>query len=611
MKTLKNTFLLCFCFLSTVNVSSQNIDELNFLSSLPTSIQPDVLREIAAGEDTPDPRDYRGPRTTVEQLDYAIQRIRLQLNEIEQELSPSSQEPQELERFGSAFFTSFQSTFSPINLPNPSSGYILDVGDVLSFQMVGVSAKKDTDEYIIELDGSVNLPQLGKVFLAGLSFENANQLVKSKAESSLIGKKVFLTLTKLREINVFILGNAKFPGLYTLSGNSSVLSALNAAGGIDENGSYRNITHKRKNDTIGNFDLYDALIFGNILFNTQLRDGDVIIVNPAMSEASISGGVGREAIYEIYEEDTLADLIKYAGGITSSGQSSNVVIRRNNLTSNLENLVLPENFSNTKLLNGDSVRVGLFKPKSQKTFTVEIKGQVNKPGTYNIDDGEKLSSVIRRAGGYKKNAYPLGGKLFRESTKKVEEEIYERIYRELISFLVSGVQPSSQGFLSGNNGSLPSILAEFKDREAIGRVTTEFNLNKLNKDSLLDISLESGDIIDIPLYKSEVYVFGEVLNPGSKSYNPEFSPKDYINLSGGYARFASTDNVIVIHPNGDTLLLSDRFLFSRKAVEIYPGTIIYAPREVGKLDGVNYAAVIAPIFSSLALSLASLNSIND
>ena len=329
-----------------------------------------------------------------------------------------------------------------------------------------------------------------------------------------------------------------------------------------------------------------------------------------MSEVSISGGVGREAIYEIAENDTLLDLLTYAGGITASGQLSDVILRRNNLQTYSENKIDPSSFETTELINGDSVRVGFFKPKSQKVLTVDVRGQVNNPGIYNIEDGEKLSSLIMRAGGYKDNAFPFGGRLFRESTKRVEEQIYERIYRELISFLVSGVQPSSQGFLSGNT-SLPTILAEFKEREASGRVTTEFNLSKLKENSLLDIKLESGDVIDIPVYNSEVYVFGEVLNPGSKTYNPELSPRDYLNLSGGYARFAARDKVIVIHPNGDTFLLGEGFIFNRNNIDIYPGTIIYAPREVGKLDGINYAAVIAPIFSSLALSLASLNSIND
>jgi protein involved in polysaccharide export with SLBB domain len=119
-------------------------------------------------------------------------------------------------------------------------------------------------------------------------------------------------------------------------------------------------------------------------------------------------------------------------------------------------------------------------------------------------------------------------------------------------------------------------------------------------------------MIMIPEYKSEVYVLGEVLNPGARLYKSSSSGKDYIETSGGLGKFAEKNRSIVIHPNGDAFLYNDSYLsFLEKNIDIYPGTIIYVPREIGVLEGINYAAVVAPIFSSLALSLASLNSINN
>jgi protein involved in polysaccharide export with SLBB domain len=155
-------------------------------------------------------------------------------------------------------------------------------------------------------------------------------------------------------------------------------------------------------------------------------------------------------------------------------------------------------------------------------------------------------------------------------------------------------------------------LNEFKKAEPIGRVTAEFNINKLTTNKELDLPLENDDQINIPQYNSEVYVLGEVLNPGARLYRPNRAGRDYIDISGGLGTYAEKNKTIVIHPNGDAFLLSDSYInFISSNVDIYPGTIIYVPREIGRLEGVNYAATIAPIFSSLALSLASLNSIND
>ena len=143
-------------------------------------------------------------------------------------------------------------------------------------------------------------------------------------------------------------------------------------------------------------------------------------------------------------------------------------------------------------------------------------------------------------------------------------------------------------------------------------MTANFNLQEIKANPNQDIKLQHNDKINIPLFSGEVYVYGEVMNPGSKMYRPEFDGKDYINLAGGLGRFSESDRVIIIHPNGDSYLLSSGLsIFTKDKIDIYPGSVIYAPREIGVLEGVSYAATIAPIFSSLALSLASLNSIGD
>lgn len=602
--------ILIFLMFSSFAFAQNADDPRNYVKTLPPSIQSDVLREMASGEETPDPRNYRGPRTTVEQLDSTLEKIKLQLDEIENEIAESKEQSSDLERFGESFFSSFQTTFSPINLPNLSGTYIVDVSDQFSFQFPDRSISKDII-HVIERDGTISIPSLGKVYIAGLSLDQAIATIKKRYSERFIGKEIEISLSKLRDVNVLLVGNVKFPGLYTLPGNATTLSLLNAAGGIKESGSYRNISVKNANGESRVLDLYDIFVFGtNDYFH--LLDGDVVMVSPTGPQVTISGGIANQGIYELKPGDTLEDLFTYAGKFTPSANLNQITIRHNQLDNFQTQNIDLDSADKVTLLNGDNIKIGLFQPKNNPLFTVEIVGQVNKPGKYDIAPGETLSSIISRAGGYTENAYPFGGTLYRESTKIVEQMTFDRIYREMIVFLASSAQASSvQSQQDQGSGKLALILDEFKKQTPKGRVTTNFNLQEISRDPNLDIKLQHNDKIYIPLYSGEVYVYGEVMNPGSKMYRPELHGKDYIDLAGGLGRFAEKDRVIIIHPNGNSFLLSSGLsIFTREKIDIYPGSIIYAPREIGVLEGVSYAATIAPIFSSLALSLASLSSIN-
>ena len=259
------------------------------------------------------------------------------------------------------------------------------------------------------------------------------------------------------------------------------------------------------------------------------------------------------------------------------------------------------------VMNSDNVLIDFINVKNNPLKSVEIKGGTKSRYLFFITE-DSLSKLIQRAGGFRKNAYPFAGALYRESTKRIEQSINEKIYNDMITYLATSAR-TAQAAVSG---SLPLLLSEFKNVQPLGRVTTEFNLDKLIQDKNLDIVLQDGDVIEIPHYSPEVFVFGEVLNPGSKSFKASRSLKDYLKLAGGEGRLADKSRIILIHPNGDTFLHTGPLnFFKNDNLEVYPGSVIYVPRRIGKIEGVNYAAVVAPIFSSLALSLASLNSISD
>ena len=116
----------------------------------------------------------------------------------------------------------------PINEPNPDSSYTLDNGDVLNIQLIGKINTENT--FIVNGNGSVNLPEVGQINVAGLTLDEASSIIKAKVNSVLIGTDAYINLSEIRDVNVLISGNAKNPGVYTLTGNSNILHALTMAG---------------------------------------------------------------------------------------------------------------------------------------------------------------------------------------------------------------------------------------------------------------------------------------------------------------------------------------------------------------------------------------------
>lgn len=235
---------------------------------------------------------------------------------------------------------------------------------------------------------------------------------------------------------------------------------------------------------------------------------------------------------------------------------------------------------------------------------VYIEGAVKKPGNYRLQDHETLYDLILRAGGYKDDAYVFGASLTRQSAKERERQFNERIYRDIIKFLASSIRAANS-----ISSSLPLVLEEFKNVEPSGRVQAEFSLSKIRENKNLRTSLENLDRVYIPKVPQEVFIYGEILNSGGQLYDPDLTVRDYIYLAGNTTEYSSKD-IVIIDPNGrSTYHNNNRLSFLKDDLALYPGSIIYIPREIGKIDGLEYAQQVGPVFSSLALSLASLNQI--
>ncbi|RPF74841.1 MAG: hypothetical protein CBE49_000655 [Rickettsiales bacterium TMED289] len=586
-------------FIISLNLSAQDIDP-SFLDSLPDDVAKKLEQDLQDQEDVE--VLFRG-NTSIEGNKAILKKIQNQVDSLKVAIEGSSGDSA-LPRFGENFFSSIQSSFSPINLPNISDDYVLDYGDELTILLTG-SVNEDSVS-MVQRDGSILVGNLTKVFVRGLQLDKAAEAIQASMETTAIGVKTSTTLSGLRDIQVFLLGEVSSPGLYTLSGASNVLHALNVAGGISNNGSYRKIEHKRNNQVIVTLDLYQVMAFGRQPFSSQLRSGDIIFVNPKGFEVPVSGGVSRNALYEMLANETANDAIKFAGDISPYYLGNHFILKRfnegkiNELQINLSQSI------ETVLKPRDSITLPFYTPDQESIKTVQISGMVANPGTFNISDGERLSSIVKRAGGYKPLAYPYGSALFRENAKTLESNFNDRIYRDTLNFIVSNPQE-----VGGTSGSLSLLLEELKNYRPKGRVVTEFELSRISNNPVLDTVLSDGDIISVPPLLNQVYLFGEFNQPGSTQFHSNFTLDQYIQNAGGM-KDTSTKNLIIIDPNGKTHFYKKTFFkpFSSEPA-IYPGSIIYVSRDIGRIEGVKFAATFAPILSSLAISLASLNSIND
>ena len=437
MKYLTIIFSVILVF--SLQIISQSLDQ-SFLESLPDDVKEDLLlrnQQQASLEET----QYRRPSTFIEKP------------------NPDS------DRFGLRYFSMMQTTLMPLNEPNTDDSYLLDFGDVIELQMIG--QKSASYSLPLKRDGSVNIPEVGKLFLSGLSLLEASKLIKSKILDLFIGVDSFVTLTNIRDIQVVVTGNVFNPGPYTLNGNSNLFHALMVSGGPSNQGSFRNIKLIRNNETIRIFDLYEIFIFGNSSFGDRLRTGDIIFVEPASKIIQIDGAVKRPGTFELNENEDFDDLIRFANGIDIYADTSSIRLERM-----IDGIVQLSGFSSVQQLNevspndGDSIYLRIYPQKK-----ISIQGAVKNPGDYLINDGDRLLDVIIKAGGYTENAYPFGGILDNVNAARANEIAREKLYKNLLSTL-------SDQSRSVDAGMMDALLDEINSMPVTGRIVAEFDINK-------------------------------------------------------------------------------------------------------------------------------------
>ncbi|MCK5509544.1 MAG: polysaccharide export protein, partial [Desulfobacterales bacterium] len=229
--------------------------------------------------------------------------------------------PGDLLIFGQQLFSAGPASFTPPSNMPVSTDYIIGPDDNIVVQLWGRINEQYT--LTVQRDGSIQLPQIGTIQVAGLTYKQLQKLIKREAES-ITGVNVNVTMGKLRSITIFVVGSVKKPGAYTVSAFDTILNTLIYARGPDVLGSMRNIQLRRRNKIVTTFDLYDLILKGDNSKDMRLEPGDIIFVPKAETVVAIDGDVKVPAVYELKKEKSLLNALELAGGIKPSAYSEQI-----------------------------------------------------------------------------------------------------------------------------------------------------------------------------------------------------------------------------------------------------------------------------------------------
>jgi len=425
--------------------------------------------------------------------------------------------------FGSSIFTNPSLSFAPSQNVATPSNYILGPGDQVIIDVFGAS--EITYQETISPDGKIFVSGVGPISLVGIPIEVAKERIFNLLSNIYSGLKgsnpntyLEVSLGVIKTIKVSVVGNARRPGNYAISSFSTAFNALYSAGGPSDLGSMRNIEVLRNGQKIANLDVYKFFWEGDIKSNPHLRDEDVLVIKAFQNQVEVEGDLNNTGIFEFTANETLSDIINYAGGFTSTAYRSKITIDRISGINRTILVVDSAEYSTIKLNAGDRISVTSIVDKYVNR--VKIEGAVYKPGFYQLEDGMKLSDLIAKAEGLRPDFYKGRGNIIRQNAD-----------------------------LSLKNVSLD--LAELMA-------------------SNLQVELQNEDIVTIPSISDieldrTVSIKGEIRKPGSYVYTDSLTVEDLIGLAGGFTIGAERSFVevarIVSDGTGDISLESKLFQF--------------------------------------------------
>jgi polysaccharide biosynthesis/export protein len=297
-----------------------------------------------------------------------------------------------LNMFGQSLFRNVPSTFAPVDRIPVTPDYLIGPGDEL---LVRAWGQIDFNyRAIVDRTGAIYLPKVGPVSVAGVRYDQLNTYLKSAISRVFKNFELDVTLGRLRAVQVFVVGQVRRPGSYTVSSLSTLVNALFASGGPSKRGSMRRILLKREGKDVTSFDLYDLIAFGDKSKDVQLLSGDVILVPPVGRLVALAGSVNVPGIYELKEHETLGEVLGYAGGFTTTASGQKTFIDRidDRQVRHTAEVALSGTGLKTELRDGDIIRVLHISPKFDNAIT--LRGNVAVPGRYPWRESMRVKDLI-------------------------------------------------------------------------------------------------------------------------------------------------------------------------------------------------------------------------
>jgi len=331
--------------------------------------------------------------------------------------------------FGYNFFNNSKITFQPnVNIAVPKN-YQIGPGDEIMIDLWGAS--EITYTAIVSKTGSIKINGVGFIYINGFTLEAATKKIISRLKRKHAGigasKNSYerintnVTVSKIRTVQVNIIGEVKVPGTYSINSLSTVLNALYVAGGPTKLGTFRDIKLIRNNKTIASLDIYEYLLNGTQNANLKLQDQDVLLVGPYQNLITVEGAVKRPGIYELNTSQTLADLINYFGGFTSNSYTDLLVLERFDGIQKEVKEVNLKNASSFLMQSGDRILVqevlDLYKNK------VSIEGEVYRPGNFELTENMTLKELLLKAEGVTPEAFLNRANIIRSTDNTNQENI--------------------------------------------------------------------------------------------------------------------------------------------------------------------------------------------
>jgi protein involved in polysaccharide export with SLBB domain len=747
-------------------------------SSAPSRVRlPENRGHEEANASTDPPRVLRKPAP------YNLQSMRDLYTQLPEQTTP-------LKRFGSEVFVirdmpamaaGSSSRDTPLDVPL-GPDYVLGPGDTLTINVWGGLTQSFSRQ--IDRDGRVLLPEAGSLQVVGLPLKQAEDLIGATLKQQFRNAQVSVTVSRLRSVRVYVVGDVQRPGGYDISSLATPLSALYAAGGPTSVGSLRVVRHYRGQKLIEDVDLYDFLLHGIRSASARFEGGDTLLVPPAGPQVAVSGAIKRPAIYELKSgESTLASVINDAGGVTAAASLGHIAIERIDANHHREtvSLSLPGEqgpaptgaaIDTFEVKDGDRIHIALILSYSERAIYLEghvarpgrlpytdgmrlndvlhsyqdmlpepaahgeivrlvppdlhaeaigfdvpdvlignasislqpfdtirifgryevdspkvtisgevlqpgtypmskgmtvaqlvrmaggfqrdalvesadltsygvidgnrvagalaavhigaavdgtdpnadiplkpgdiltihqitgwsdigelvtINGQVKFPGSYGFQEGEHLSSVLRRSGGFRDTAYPEGAVLIRDQVRELEEKSRDELIRQIETDSASARMSPAMGGGDGG-GTLQLIkaqqdqaLSQLKSHPPTGRMVVHISADIEDwANTPADIELRRGDVLTIPKRPGFVLVSGQVYNATALTFTPGKTAAWYLSHAGGTNTTANRKEIFIIRTNGSVIGRHSGGWFDADVLStrLNPGDVVVVPQKI-------------------------------